>query len=381
MNNNFRINQLKLSNYRNHNFLQINPDKNVVLISGKNGSGKTNILESISLLNSNSGFRNASLSELIRAKLVGPVELFGVNLKLFNGTELVDIGIGIKERMNVFSKVISFNKKKNNNLKNNFNTFWVLPQMAHLLQGTPEDRRNFLDLMISTIDDSYKQKLFEYKKLKNERLKILKTMQIENNINWLDVIEKKMSEVGVVICDCRRVFLNSLNKYFYKINDQIPLLTLKLNGLADETLKIKPALYVEELIQENLKKNRVKDSISGRTNFSIDRTDLLVFEKESLKEGKNFSTGEQKIIIISIIFSFLNILENLNISKVLFLLDDIFSYLDYRFIASIVNRLNELKLQTWMTDVRTNSFEKSDEFESIIHNINIDDYRFKVINN
>ena len=65
----------------------------------------------------------------------------------------------------------------------------------------------------------------------------------------------------------------------------------------------------------------------------------------------------------------------------LFLLDDIFSYLDYRFIASIVNRLNELKLQTWMTDVRTNSFEKSDEFESIIHNINIDDYRFKVINN
>jgi len=381
MNNNFRINQLKLSNYRNHNFLQINPDKNVVLISGKNGSGKTNILESISLLNSNSGFRNASLSELIRTKLVGPTELFGVNLKLLNGTELVDIGIGIKERMNVFSKVISFNKKKNNNQKTNFNTFWVLPHMSHLLQATPENRRNFLDLMISTIDDSYKKKLFEYKKLKNERLRILKTMQIDNNINWLDVIEKKMSELGVVICDCRRVFLNSLNKYFYKIDDQIPLLTVKLNGLADETLKIKPALYVEELILENLKKNRIKDSISGRTNFSIDRTDLLVFEKESLKEGKNFSTGEQKIIIISIIFSFLNILENLNISKVLFLLDDIFSYLDYRFITSIVNRLNELKLQTWMTDVRTNSFEKSDEFESIIHNINIDDYRFKVINN
>ena len=382
MNNNFRITQLKLSNYRNHNFLQINPDKNIVLISGKNGSGKTNILESISLLNSNSGFRNASLSELIRTKLVGPTELFGVNFKLFNGSELVDIGIGIKEKMNIFSKVTSLNKKKkNNNSKNNFNTFWVLPQMSHLLQGTPEDRRSFLNLMISTIDDSYKRRLSEYTKLKNERLRILKTMQIDNNINWLDIIEKKMSEVGVVLCDCRRVFLKSLNKYFYKIDDQIPLLTLKLNGLADETLKIKPALYVEELIRENLKKNRIKDSISGRTNFSIDKTDLLVFEKESLKEGKNFSTGEQKIIIISIIFSFLNILENLKISKVLFLLDDIFSYLDYRFIKSIVNRLNELKLQTWMTDVRANSFEKSDKFESIIHNINIDDYRFKVINN
>ena len=149
MNNNLRITQLKLSNYRNHNFLQINPNKNIVLISGKNGSGKTNILESISLLNSNTGFRNASLFELIRTKLVGPTELFGVNLNLCNGSELVDVGIGIKKKMNVFSKIISYNKKRNNNPKNNFNTFWVLPQMSHLLQGAPEDRRNFMDLMIS----------------------------------------------------------------------------------------------------------------------------------------------------------------------------------------------------------------------------------------
>ncbi len=381
MNNNFRITQLKLSNYRNHNFLQINPNKNIILISGKNGSGKTNILESISLLNSNTGFRNASLSELIRTNLVGPSELFGVNLNICNGKELVDIGIGIKEKMNVFSKVVSYNKKKNENPKNHFNTFWVLPQMSHLLQGAPEDRRNFLDLMISATDHSYKRKLVGYKKLKNERLKILKTTQNENNDNWLDVIEKKMSEIGVVICDSRRVFINSLNNFFYKIDDQIPLLNLELSGLADKTLKIRPALYVEELILENLKRNRIKDSVSGRTNFSIDRTDLLVFEKESLKEGKNFSTGEQKIIIISIIFSFLNILENLKISKVLFLLDDIFSYLDSRFITIIANRLNELKLQTWMTDVRANSLERSDKFESVIHNINIDDYRFKVINN
>ena len=161
MNNNFRITQLKLSNYRNHNFLQINPNKNIVLISGKNGSGKTNVLESISLLNSNTGFRNASLPELIRTKLVGPSELFGVNLSLSDGSELIDVGIGIKERMNTFSKIISYNRKKSKNLNYNFNTFWVLPQMSHLLQDTPEARRNFLDLMISTIDNSYKKKLYE----------------------------------------------------------------------------------------------------------------------------------------------------------------------------------------------------------------------------
>ena len=63
------------------------------------------------------------------------------------------------------------------------------------------------------------------------------------------------------------------------------------------------------------------------------------------------------------------------------MLDDIFSYLDIRFIKNIIDRLNELKLQTWMTDVRSDSIDQIEKFQSKIHNINIDDNRFKVLNN
>ena len=380
MDNNLRISQLKLSNYRNHKFLQINPTKNIILITGKNGSGKTNVLESISLFDSNTGFRNAKLSELIRYNLRGPKELFGVNLKVYTENKNFEVGFGLKDEFNFVKKVISIDKKKTS-LRNFFNIFWVLPQMSHLLQGKPEDRRGFLDLMVSATDVSYKSKLLEYKKLKNERLRILKNLEISKNDKWLDIIEKKMSEVGVVICDSRRIFLDTLNKSFMKIDDQIPMLNLKLNGIADKMLMVKPALLVEELIVKELKKNRLTDSISGRTNFSINKTDLLVYEKKSNKEGKNFSTGEQKIIIISILFSFLNALEKIKKSNVLFLLDDIFSYLDIRFIRNIMDRLDELKLQTWMTDVRLDSIHQIEKFKSKIHNINIDDNRFKVLNN
>ena len=152
--------------------------------------------------------------------------------------------------------------------------------MSHLLQGKPEDRRGFLDLMVSATDVSYKNKLLDYKKLKNERLRILKNLEISKNDKWLDIIEKKMSEVGVVICDSRRVFLDNLNKCFLKIDDQIPMLYLKLSGTADSMLMLKPALFVEELIVKELKKNRLKDSMSGRTNFSVNKTDLLVYEKK-----------------------------------------------------------------------------------------------------
>ena len=380
MENNLRITQLKLSNYRNHKFLQINPTKNIILISGKNGAGKTNVLESISLFDSNTGFRNAKLSELIRYDLIGPKELFGVNLKVYTENKNFDVGFGLKGELNLVKKVLSIDKRKTS-LRSFFNIFWVLPQMSHLLQGKPEDRRGFLDLMVSATDISYKKKLSDYKKLKNERLRILKNLEISKNDKWLDVIEKKMSEVGVVICDSRRIFLDTLNKCFMKIDDQIPMLNLKLNGIADKMLMVKPALLVEELIVKELKKNRLTDSISGRTNFSINKTDLLVYEKKSNKEGKNFSTGEQKIIIISILFSFLNALEKIKKSNVLFLLDDIFSYLDIRFIRNIMDRLNELKLQTWMTDVRSDSIYQIEKFQSKIHNINIDDNRFKVLNN
>ena len=380
MNNKLSITQLKLSNFRNHKFLQINPTKNIILITGSNGSGKTNILESISLFDSNTGFRNAKLSELIRYDLTGPKELFGVNLKVCTQNKNFDLGFGLKDELDVLKKVISFDKKKTS-LRNFFNIFWVLPHMSHLLQGKPEDRRNFLDLMVSATDVSYKDKLLDYKKLKNERLRILKNLEISKNDKWLDIIEKKMSEIGVIICDSRRIFLDTLNKCFMKIDDQIPMLNLKLSGTADSMLLVKPALFVEELIVKELKKNRLRDSISGRTNFSVNKTDLLVYEKKSNKEGKNFSTGEQKIIIISILFSFLNTLEKIKNSNVLFLLDDIFSYLDIRFIRNIIDRLNELKLQTWMTDVRSDSIHQIEKFQSKIHNINIDDNRFKVLNN
>ena len=55
---------------------------------------------------------------------------------------------------------------------------------------------------------------------------------------------------------------------------------------------------------KKLKENRIKDTITGRTNFSVNKTDLLVNEFNQNKLAENFSTGEQKVIVITIIFSF-----------------------------------------------------------------------------
>ena len=74
------LEKLLLNNYKNFSDIKFNFETKIVCFTGLNGVGKTNVLESISLFDSNTGFRNAKLSELIRYDLIGPKELFGVNL-------------------------------------------------------------------------------------------------------------------------------------------------------------------------------------------------------------------------------------------------------------------------------------------------------------
>ena len=69
----------------------------MILIYGENGSGKTSVLESISLINSSNGFRASNLGEIVSNDLGGPLEMFGVNILLKESNNLTKVGIGIKK--------------------------------------------------------------------------------------------------------------------------------------------------------------------------------------------------------------------------------------------------------------------------------------------
>ena len=382
MNNSVRITNLKLRNYRNHRELSIIPKKDIIVIYGKNGSGKTNILESISLLNSNGGFRNANLSDLIHENHLGPLELFGANFQIKLDSDIYSVGLGLKKKGEDLIKIINIDSMRTNtsNLNNKISFFWVVPRMSHLLQNTPMERRAFIDMMIGSVDKSYSERLQEYRKLKKERLKILKNKNFKNHEKWLDIIEQRICSSGLIICDSRRTFLKSLNKRLKVINDKTESLILELNGTLDKVLLEKPALFVEEFFIQKLKENRFKDSISGRTNFSANKTDLVIYDLKKRKEVKNFSTGEQKLIIISIILSFIEFIKTSKTEKLIFLLDDIFSYLDSNYISRLLQELSKLNIQTWITDVRADWISNSPMLKNIIHKINIGDKHFKVPN-
>ena len=378
MNSNIRIEKLILNNFRNHKYLKLDITKNIVLIYGQNGSGKTSVLESISLFDSSNGFRASNLGELVNDDYKGPLEMFGVNILIRDTNNFIKAGIGLKKIIDKYKKIISIDEKKNKEITKKIPKIYsIVPKMTFLFQGTSEERRNFLDQMIFIIEDNHKKNVLNYNKYKNERIKILKKWKT-NNEEWLDAVEKKMVSHGLIICDNRRNFLKKLNFILDDLDIEFSSFQIYLNGELDELLLEKPAIEVEEIFLSTLKRNRENDLITGRTHYGINKTDMIVKEKKSFKEAKTFSTGQQKTILFSLIFSFIKYLEMFPDKKAIFMLDDVFSYLDKNFISLVIEKLNELNVQTWLTNVKGDWVFENKTYKAIIDMINIDDKRFKL---
>ena len=374
MQSNIKIGKITLNNYRNHKFLKLCPKNEIIIINGQNGSGKTNILESISLFDTPNGFRNAKLNDLIRTSMNGPHELFGVNIDIAKGIKTNKVGVGIKKKDELYKKIISVDGEKTtgNYVRELISIFWIIPKMSYLFQANSDERRSFLDMMISSFDKMHKKRINYYEKYKSERLQILKNWN-NRQTEWLDIIEEKMASTGIILCDSRRSFLKLIEQNYEKIHRDVGSLSFKLTGFLDEKLSNCPALEVEETFVKILKTNRDKDKVSGRTNISANKTDLSIYEKVSGNDVRNFSTGEQKVLVVSLILSYLKILEKFKVKKVIFLLDDIFSYLDKTYIKLILDKILSLRIQTWITDVRTDWIKDENNFFSKIDIINIDD--------
>lgn len=369
-----RINKLLLLNYRNHKKVKIDVNKNIVLLVGNNGSGKTNILESISLLASNNGMRNSNFQSLISEGI--KFDQFGVVMSLEDPQDSLKIGIGFSKKGEVLKKIFKLNsiEVNKNIIETKVKIFWVLPAMNNIFNSTSAERRNFLDALIFNIDNSHKKNLSNYKKLQRDRLKILKSVTISpSEKKWLDTIESKMASLALIISDIRKQFITEVNSYSLKYKSTLPPVKLSMDGEIDIELNSKPALEVEENFVRKLLTNRKVDSIIGKTLAGVNKTDLKVLNKRKMIGAEECSTGEQKVILISIIFLFIQIIKNKGLLNIIFLLDDLFAHLDEFYINLILKELVSLNIQTWISNVSNKIINKeSDCFEDIMF-LNIKD--------
>lgn len=375
MANNSRIQKLKLTNYRNHEKLLIECKKNFIFLEGKNGSGKTNVLEAISLISSRSGFRNSEFNMVLSKKNKVSPEQFGANFRLESSSEIIDIGIGLKKQGETLQRITKVDGSNSTmNLDDIMKVFWILPTMNSIFVGASKERRVFYDHMISLFANKHKKMIKEYNNLQQERIKILKLYSLtENNLKWLDMLEKKMSTLGILITENRISFIENMNVILSNENDHLPALKINLFGGMSEKYNKLSALDLEEEFVIDLFKSRETDTKTGKTNISAIKSDFTVFHKSNKLFDKDCSTGEQKIILFSIIMSFIKLLKKKGEKNIIFLLDDIFSTLDSNYTDILLFSLNDLNVQTWLTDVKGNVIHQNHLLYKETMFINIED--------
>ena len=173
-----KINNISLQNYRNFSSLELNFNKNCNILNGNNGAGKTNILESLSLIGKGRGFRNDKIHNLIKTKKDNFLIKSEVNFENNN----YDIEIWSKKINETHRKNYSLNNhvsKDNEQFINSIISYlYFLPEMERLFLTSPSFRRNFFDKLIFSINKNYNKTINSYKKYLLERNTLLKKTKL-----------------------------------------------------------------------------------------------------------------------------------------------------------------------------------------------------------
>ena len=317
-----RIEHLKLTNFRNYSSLEIDFHKNVNIFIGDNGKGKTNILESIYVLSLTKTNRYGIEDNLIKfneecAKIEGLIK----NNNLIKKQEI---------KFSKNKKQIFINNKEMRRIKDYISNFCVIsftPNDLEIVKGSPNIRRNIINIDISQLHNNYISFLNEYNQIIKIRNEYLKKMNLDGNsdIRYLEVINQKMIDIGIKIYEYRYDF-------FIKINDILPKIFKKLTNLDGLAIKYDSSIDCNlEKIRSNykskLKKNFKLELMQGVTLVGPHRDDFS-FDLSGM-DMKNFaSQGQQRIAIIAFKIAEVYLFkEELGEYPVL-LLDDIFSEID-----------------------------------------------------
>jgi len=351
------IDNISLVNYRNFQNYTLNFHKKINIIHGRNGIGKTNILEAISLFAPGNGFRKAKLTDF-KNQFANDNESTGwfIKLDLSSSKNGANKLITAKEDLNS-RRSITLNAIDNlsqSEIVKYLNIIWLTPQIDNLLNEDREKRKKFIDRIVFNFYHDHIKNLNLHSKLLKERMKILHE---SNDDIWLNKIEWQISELASQIAYARVEIINYLNQIISECQNKFPKGKIIIKSEIEEYIlkNIKP-LELEQLIRDNYQNSRVKDKIKNSTSFGVQKFDFdCIFEQKNIS-AKFCSTGEQKsmIVMINLAYSILN--QKLLSKKPILLLDEFISHIDKNNLSELINELISNSSQTFITSTDCSVF-------------------------
>ena len=371
------VTRLTLTDFRNYAFLRLNAELAPIVITGENGTGKTNILEAVSFLTPGRGLRGARLADIKRLTpaLVPdeyqPTEIsnsnWAVSAVVQRDGDEIEIGTAgersareddEEESRSFDRRIVKVNGNKvssQSELGKYISAIWLTPQMDRLFRGGSQPRRSFLDRLVYAFDLEHAKRTANFEHLYKQWYQLLKSGCRDNA--WLASLEESMAALGVAIAAARREQIAKLNRFIETEPDDVfPNVVLELDGQIEKMLDKSPAIEVEDFYARRLCEQRrnilYNDSVDG-----VNRTDFKVFYKKKRMPAELCSTGEQKSLLISIILAQSKCQTLHQGFAPVLLLDEVVAHLDDIKREALLEKIRELRVQAWITSTDAELFD------------------------
>ncbi|HVY17254.1 MAG TPA: DNA replication/repair protein RecF [Rhodopila sp.] len=354
-----RLLRLKLTDFRNYPALTWHPAPRISVLFGANGSGKTNLLEAVSLLVPGRGLRGARAGDLARHGGDGGWAVAG----RFDTPEgETDIGTGaLNQGERRAFRVDGAPPRSQAEIGRRIAAVWLTPQMDRLFTESLSGRRRFLDRLVWALEPNHAREIAAHDTAVGSRNRLLAEGRAKGRQDlgrldpaWLAGIEDAIARHAVAATAARLILVRRLNEH--TAASGFPPARMDLACPIAERLASEPALAVEDWLRAELQASRTRDSAAGSTSLGAHRTDMLLTDLATGTPAALASTGQQKALLIGVILAHARLIETVRGFAPLLLLDEPAVHLDADRRSALWTVLMDLPAQTLVTGTDSETF-------------------------
>jgi DNA replication and repair protein RecF len=325
------LKKISLFNYKNFSEANFDFDCKINCFVGKNGIGKTNVLDAIYHL----AYGKSYFNPLAVQNIKHGEEFFVIDGEFEKNERTEQIVCSLKKGQ---KKILKRNAKQYDKFSDHIGFIPLViisPADRDLIVEGSETRRKFMDSVISQLNAHYLQQLIQYQKILNQRNALLKYFALNHvfEIDTLSIYNEQLDTLGQTIFETRKKFIADFIPIFNKHHQAI-------TGSAETVQLIYESQLLEKELLKLLEENINKDRALHYTSVGIHKDDLS-FEIDHYPIRKFGSQGQQKSFLIALKLAQFEFVKKQSGQKPILLFDDVFDKLDESRVGKIIEMVNK----------------------------------------
>lgn len=363
------VESLKLQNYRNYEYLNMNFDEKINIIYGDNAQGKTNILESMYVCATSKSHRGSKDREIIRFD--NDESHIKVNVKKNDMNYRIDMHLKKNKPKGIAVNGIPI--KRAVELFGILNIVFFSPEDLNIIKNGPSERRRFIDMELSQLDKIYLDCLINYNKVVNQRNSLLKEYAFsgrEDIISSLDIWDMQLVKYGNDV-------IKSREKFVKEINDLVKSIHTKLSGDREQLEIIYEPCVKEQDFESELVRVRDRDLKFKCTNIGPHKDDMC-FLINGMDVRKYGSQGQQRTAALSLKLAEIELVKQIIHDTPVLFLDDVLSELDSRrqnFLLDSIGNIQTMITCTGLDEFINNRFSINKIFKVVNGKVSFMEHR------